>query len=164
MVWVQCGHSVLYLIIRQSEKPAQLLTRVGWLARWHRGYNQNQNHNQYKSKFLKINFKTFYGEKSSFVDMKQGREKSIFVTEGAGGRFWPIIDEIKAGPLTNYTLLPYFCGPNNYFGPHFYKQSIFPPRTNLIKRCSPGSGNNFNLSLLSNPKERRINTREVSSI
>ena len=99
--------------------------------------------------------------------MMQGRKKSIFVTPGAGsvgGRFWPIIDEIKAGPLTNYTLLPYFCGPNNYFGPHFYKQSIFPPRTNLIKRCSPGSGNNFNLSLLSNPKERRINTREVSSI
>ena len=23
---------MLYLIIRQSEKPAQLLTRVGWLA------------------------------------------------------------------------------------------------------------------------------------
>ena len=88
--------------------------------------------------------------------MIQGREKSIFVTPGAGsvgGRFWPIIDEIKAGPLTNYTLLPYFCGPNNYFGPHFYKQSIFPPRTNLIKRGSAVSGNNFNLSLLSNPKE-----------
>ena len=72
---------------------------------------------------------------------------------GEGGRFWPIIDEIKAGPLTNYTLLPYFCGPNNYFGPHFYKQSIFPPRTNLMKRGSAVSGNNFNLILLSNPKE-----------
>ena len=78
--------------------------------------------------------------------MRYGTEvcekRSIFVTKGAGGvggRFWPIIDEIKAGPLTNYTTLPYFCGPNNYFGPHFYKQSIFPPRTNLIKPGFPGT-------------------------
>ena len=94
---------------------------------------------------------------NNLVNCRLPVKKSIFVTKGGGnggGRFWPIIDEIKAGPLTNYTLLPYFCGPNNYFGPHFYKQSIFPPRTNLIKCGSAVSGNNFNPSLLSNnPKE-----------
>ena len=77
---------------------------------------------------------------------------------GEGGRFWPIIDEIKAGPLTNYTLLPYFCGPNNYFGPHFYKQSISPPRTNPIKCVSPFLGT------ILIPSRMKVSTREISSI
>ena len=77
---------------------------------------------------------------------------------GEGGRFWPIIDEIKAGPLTNYTLLPYFCGPNNYFGPHFYKQSISPPRTNPIKCVSLFLGT----TLI--PSRMKVSTREISSI
>ena len=77
---------------------------------------------------------------------------------GEGGRFWPIIDEIKAGPLTNYTLLPYFCGPNNYFGPHFYKQSISPPRTNLIKCVT------LFLGTILIPSRMKVSTREISSI
>lgn len=48
---------------------------------------------------------------NNLVNCRLPVKKSIFVTKGGGnggGRFWPIIDEIKAGPLTNYTLLPTF--------------------------------------------------------
>ena len=98
---------------------------------------------------------------NNLVNCRLPVKKSIFVTKGGGnggGRFWPIIDEIKAGPLTNYTLLPYFCGPNNYFGPHFYKQSISPPRTNPIKCVSLFLGT----TLI--PSRMKVSTREISSI
>ena len=64
-----------------------------------------QEHNENRIKKFSPNS----GEQS--CQLQAAREKSIFVTKGGGnggGRFWPIIDEIKAGPLTNYTLLPTF--------------------------------------------------------